>query len=165
MGKKRPKSAAPIYFHAQVYPEWVLFSVPKSEKIVQNTPARFISTRMYLGKEFLWQFLLISLLRSRGSLRLPRSLRARMSSNFIMTAVQILIASGYIVTMSNRICTFCSTYRKNIGFSNNLFLAFMNEVDFLVSFESAEPNLSQKVTRWLDVPFFILTWFNAAYSS
>ena len=41
----------------------------------------------------------------------------------------------------------------------------MNEVDFLVGFESAEPNLSQKVTRWLDVPFFILTWFNAAYNS
>ena len=61
---KCPKYAGPIYFHAQVYPEWVFFSVPNSEIKVPNTPARFISTRMYLGKEFLWQFLLISLLRS-----------------------------------------------------------------------------------------------------
>ena len=32
--------------------------------------------------DFLWQFLLISLLHSRGNLRLPRSLRARIISNF-----------------------------------------------------------------------------------
>ena len=45
--EKRPKYAGPIYFHADV-----------------------------CRKEFLWPFLLTSLLRSRGSLRLPRSLRA-----------------------------------------------------------------------------------------
>ena len=45
--EKRPKYAGPIYFHADV-----------------------------CRKEFLGPFLLISLLRSRGSLRLPRSLRA-----------------------------------------------------------------------------------------
>ena len=43
-------------------------SVRKGKILGPNTPARFISTRMYIGEwesEFVWQFLLISLLRSR----------------------------------------------------------------------------------------------------
>ena len=80
--QKRPKFADLIYFHAEVFLEVILESVQKSNKKGQNLPARFIFKQMYvleIETEFLWQFLLISLLRSRSSLRLPCSLRARTS--------------------------------------------------------------------------------------
>ena len=69
-----PKFAGPIYFHAHVY-------VRKSfrTKTCQNCPKFagpiYFHAHVY-RKEFLWQFLLLSLLRSRGSLQLSHSLRA-----------------------------------------------------------------------------------------
>ena len=75
-----PKFAGPIYFHAHVY-------VRKSfrTKTCQNCPKFagpiYFHVHVY-RKEFLQQFLLISLLRSQGSLRLPRSLRARIIEFF-----------------------------------------------------------------------------------
>ena len=75
MGTNRPKSAASIYFHAQVY--WIIGDFIKRMKIgtkkAQICCPDLFPRRRY-EREFLWQFLPISLLRSRGSLQVPRSL-------------------------------------------------------------------------------------------
>ena len=96
-----------IYFHAQVLQKEVLESheiAPKCPKFAAGDlfPRACITERSFgvarnrtnfaAGDlfscacicEFRWQFLLISLLRSRGSLRLPRSLRARIIIRFLV---------------------------------------------------------------------------------
>ena len=74
MHQNVPNLPLVIYFHAQVLQNEIL----ESHEIAPKCP-KFAAGDLFSRAcicEFQWQFLLISLLRSRGSLRLPRSLRA-----------------------------------------------------------------------------------------
>merc|ERR1711963_1146590 len=51
--EKRPKYAGPIYFHADVCQRTIFEIARNGTKKVPNTPARFISTRMYVREQFL----------------------------------------------------------------------------------------------------------------
>ena len=88
--QKRPKYAGPIYFHADVYLRDDSRNRPKIQQKKAQIRRPDLFTCGCIQRHFLCQFLLISLLRSGGSLRLPRSLRARtnklVSSNwFVLT--------------------------------------------------------------------------------
>ena len=77
MGTKRPKSAALIYFHAQVYWKIKVFvwRTKMGTKRPKSAAPIYFHADVY-EREFSSPFLLISLLRLRGSLRLPPALRA-----------------------------------------------------------------------------------------